>query len=120
MKMKVIGLALQDRALDDALALLFRKKYEIINFNSSELAQSLPRLSNIDLLIVDVKAIDERMLKMILLLKKMRPTLPIIILYDVAVPESMKAELFPIANVMFRKPFSNSQLSSAVEDFLQD
>lgn len=117
--MKTIALASRDQALDQALTILFQNNYQIVSL--SEIGKELLNsgLKTIDLVIIDVKAIDEEILKMILLLKKMVANLPIIMLYDLKVPEYVKSDLFPLADVMFRKPFSNQQLMSAVNDFLE-
>ncbi|NOZ60788.1 MAG: hypothetical protein GXO74_03820 [Calditrichaeota bacterium] len=116
--MKTIALASKDQALDQAISLLFKGRYQITGLNSIDKNSNLLDLNPIDLLIVDVKAIDEDVLKKIFLLKKMKTNLPIIMLYDLKVPEYVKSDLFPLADVMFRKPFSNQQLLNAVNDFL--
>ncbi len=117
--MKTIAFASKDQALGQAIELLFQNTYQIVGLETFEKNADGLDLKPIDLLIIDVKSMDEQILKKIFLLKKMKANLPIIMLYDLKVPEYIKSDLFPLADVMFRKPFSNQQLLSAVNDFLK-
>ncbi len=117
--MKNIAITSVDKALDSALNFLFQDQFNVVPIELNERLASYWRNYSIDLLIIDLNAIDVDNINMLGLLKKIHNNLPIIILYDLKIPENLKYDLYQFADAMFRKPFNNDQIKSAVHSFLK-
>jgi len=117
--MKKIVIASMDSALNTALGFLFQNKYSTMPIELNSRFISVMQNDNIELLIIDSNIIDEEGLKTVELLKKINSALPVIALYDMSAPRRFEKELYNIADVMFRKPFSNKQLIDTVQNFIE-
>ncbi|HDP97559.1 MAG TPA: response regulator [bacterium] len=116
--MKNIAIASSDSALDQAIMFLLQDNYHIFNIQlNDQLANSLQNKS-IDLLIVDLKSINPESMGLIQIIKRLQPNLPVVMLYDLKMPEKFVVDFFQMADLMLRKPFSNQQLINAVSTFL--
>ena len=116
--MKKIVVASSDNALNKALAFLFQDYYNTIPIELNSQFVSMMQNDNIELLIIDSNTIDDEGLEIVRLLKKINSSLPVIVLYNLSAPRNFEKDLYNIADVMFRKPFSNKQLLSAVQNFV--
>ncbi|MFZ5517520.1 MAG: response regulator [Candidatus Zhuqueibacterota bacterium] len=117
--MKKIVIASTDSALNTALNFLFQDRYSTMSIELNSRFISIMQDENIELLIIDSNIIDEEGLKTVGLLKKINSSLPVIALYDMSAPRHFEKELYNIADVMFRKPFSNKQLIDTVQNFIE-
>lgn len=115
--MEKIAIASSDSALNTALSFLFQDHYTTVSIELNSQFVALMQHENFELLIIDSNVIDDEALKTVRLLKKINASLSVIVLYDLTAPRNFEKELYNIADVMFRKPFSNKQLLDAVQNF---